>query len=329
MIQIASENLLIIADDGSTVSFDEDNWRAGLRAAFHRQGIHEDWMAEHLVLCLEEKIRLVNAENGQPPRQDELVKLLMNMLTASGYGEVGREFLKCQEKDLPLPAGDFISWSVEQAAEYLQRNLPLAAGEGEKLAEACLQGLERCGLPGCSGAFLQEMAVLLLHSTKLPEMKKTAEKPEPEREEQLHWQTEYIAPDFWREHFQNRSDFSEMLSRNILRAMPLSDIFPVVRLEMNLDKLASYRGGWQSELSLLPSLPEVLLTAGLMLAEMKKEVGKKWPLYGNPGRHLILTGFQKFPGTDDSFPERVRETVQQVLEAGNFPEAEGLQISYR
>ncbi len=323
MIQIAADNLLVVLDNGQEASFDSDAWRMELREAFHRCAIHEDWMAEHIILSLEEKIRLVRCEEGRSIHEDELRQVLLTMLSVSGYGEVGRALLLARQQEIPLPNGDCRRWSPGEAAAFLNRNLPIGQTESRRLAEGALACLAQWGLPGCSDGFLQELAVLLLHASPSPAAGRTAPPASPS------WQTEYISPDFWREHFRMTPGLGERLARGVLRPLPLSDIFPVVRLELNLQKLGEEAGGWQVELALLPELREALAASMAMLAEMRSVVCGKWPLHSPPSRHLLVVGVKQLPTGQRRLRKRLMEAIEQALAAEISRKGDELQLSYR
>jgi len=326
MIKIYSANLLIKDSDGSNQSFDLDNLREKLTQAFRCNGIADKWLPEHFALMLEEKIRASNAA-GDELCADELQILLSNVLVATGYGEVAVAFGQLTDSGQSLVPGEMQPWEHDKLSEMLARTLPLAKNQLQDLSRESLAALHKLGFVSASETFMRELAVHILHFRSLPADISKNYSP------RHHQKTEFIAADAWEQLASKAGQL--LLKRNIIRLLPLSDIFPTARLEIRLQALVPLSADWQPEECLLPQLPGICQEILLLLNRMRQYIRQTWPRIENPGAHVILPAYQEFfrkqlPGWKKRRQTTLRQKMTALLEANLLKQQDfELLISFR
>ncbi len=324
MIQFGSANLLVEGAGGQAQEYDLEALQERLRSAFQLHGIHEDWLAENLVLSMEEKIRGSNS-SGRRLQEEELEQMLLNVLLATGYAEVANEYLRLSQRELLVRPEGMRSWSLADLQAMLGASLPIAGAQVSSLAQECLKALQKLGFDQVSDTFVRELAVHLLHFRAQGAMR-TAERPAERK-------TQFIGAEAWQRLAGPRA--SELIERRILQPMPLSDIFPTARLQFCLRELARWQGGWSAELNLLPALPELALEILTLLDDMRGYIRENWPRISEPGTHLILPGFREFfrkelPGLKRKQREAFEAQVKLELQRLTREKAEyELMLSFR
>ncbi|NMA43077.1 MAG: hypothetical protein GX946_06825 [Oligosphaeraceae bacterium] len=324
MIQFGSANLLVETATGQTREYDLDALQERLDAAFQQHGIHEGWLAENLVLSLEEKIRSSNSI-GKRLQESELEQMLLNVLLATGYAEIANEYLRLSQQDFILQPQGMRSWSPAELQVALSAGLPISGSQAETLAQECLKALQKLGFDQVSDAFVRELAVHLLHfrvqAEQQPEEKPAARK------------TQFIGTTDWLRLAGSKA--SELIKLKILQPMPLSDIFPTARLQFRLRELAQWQGDWSAELNLLPALPEIAFEILTLLDDMRGYIRENWPRISEPATHLILPGFRQFfmkeiPGLKRKQREELQEQVRlEVQRLTREKAAYELMLSFR
>ncbi|NLZ63427.1 MAG: hypothetical protein GX902_06415 [Lentisphaerae bacterium] len=310
MIKIYSTNLLVQDRDGSMRSFDLDELREKLAQAFRSNGISDQWLPEHFALMLEEKIRSGNAA-GESLDSDALQTLLANVLVATGYGEVAVAFGQLTDSEQSLVPGEMQPWEHAKLTAMLARTLPLAENQLQDLSRESLTALKKLGFVCASEAFMRELAVHILHFRRSPGNAPAGKKPRRPAG------TEFISADAWTHLASETSQL--LIKRNVLRLLPLSDIFPTARLEMHLQALRPVSQDWQPEECLLPQLPEICREILLLLQRMREHIRQTWPRIENPGAHVIFPAYRDFfqqqlPGWTKRRQTTLRQKVTLLLE---------------
>jgi hypothetical protein len=324
MIQFGAASLFVIDASGNEQSYDLDALQDRLSVAFQQQGIQESWLAENLVLTLEEKIRSSN-ENGVRLSEQELEQILVNVLVATGYREVATEYLRINLREVMLLPEGMRGWDVESLRRMLASSLPLSYGQLEDLSRDSLRALQRLGFGEVSETFMRELAIHVLHyrktSEELKQLRPAARK------------TQFITADAWLDVASEKA--RELIEQQILLPLPLSDIFPAARVEFNLQAFACWKGEWSPELALLPALPELSLEVVALLGRMRKYIIQNWPRISNPSAHLILPDFQQYflreiPNLKKKQRLALRDMVKEELEKQVLPRTDyELLLSFR
>lgn len=309
MIQLNSASLWIIGPDGDRLSYDFEPLRRTLQEAFQQAGIHEEWLAEHLILTLEERVRAGNAADTALSEAD-IEGMLLNVLRATGYGEVAGCFLRrnhpgAVEAEL---SGALCVWNADNLLDLLRKGLPLSEEQLSRLAADCLQALRKLEFTAVSEAFVRELAVHLWHYRRdMPEVGIAVAgipaEPPPAGIPAAVWM-ELAGP-----------ESRALIERGLLRPLPSSDIFPAARVEIRLAALGGGRGTgglpWRVE------LPEYSRAAVQLLEAMRGQISRCWPRITAPSAHLIFPGFHAFFAELLKGQRRPRrqEIIGQVQEA--------------
>lgn len=283
MIQFGTANLFVVDASGIEQSYDLDALRERLMAAFQKHGIHENWLAENLVLTIEEKIRSSN-ESGTRLTDEALEQVLMNVLIATGYQEVATEYLRLNQREVIFLPEGMRSWDVEAVRRMLNSSLPLSYSQLEEVSNDSLKALQRLGFAEVSETFMRELAIHVLHYRKTSET--------PEQSPPAARKTRFITADAWLDVANEKA--LELIERRILSPLPLSDIFPTARVEFSLQAVAKWKGEWSPELALLPALTEISLEIVALLRQMREYIMHNWPRISAPQAHLIMPEFQHY-----------------------------------
>lgn len=279
--------------------------RAALLEAFRSSGIHEEWLAEHLILTLEERVRSCNAADTAISETD-IEGMLLNVLRATGYGEVAGRFQRQTHPDEVELSGALCAWTEANLVPLLRRGLPLAETQLTQLAGDCLQALQKLEFTAVSEAFVRELAVHLLHYRR----------EEPSGPAMLPINTPAGIPaTVWVD--LAGPDSRELIAGGILRPLPSSDIFPVARVEIRLAALCNQPDFCATELFWQERLPVISRESVKLLEAMRGQISRCWPRITAPSVHLIFPGFQAFFTTALKGMRRARrqDIIQQVQAA--------------
>ncbi|MFA6815408.1 MAG: hypothetical protein WCS73_03850 [Lentisphaeria bacterium] len=340
MIQWSSENLLIEDASGAYVSYDVERLRKELEKSFAAQGITESWMVEHLVLTMEEMIRSSN-EKGEHLLEEDVPKILGNILLAAGYGEVASEYLRLYEEFEFFKPGELQKWTANEMREYLCHSFPLTDSQLMHLSEECVATIQTLGFSSVSATFLRELAVHLLHYQRFSENKESKFKSKTEgftascsmpRKPYIR-QMEFITTDSWIGLV--NAPGRALIEKKIICPLPLSDLFPKARLEFQVYRCEEILGGWNAELILLSRLPKIFQDTKDVLDCMRDHISRTWPKIDDPSGHIIFPAFEKFFSTEhlggnkkrcQKFREEVETLVEKYLLKNT---GYSLQVSYR
>ncbi|HPY91364.1 MAG TPA: hypothetical protein PLT23_11595 [Lentisphaeria bacterium] len=305
MILLASGNLLVASPGGPLHSLDLERLTADLREAFQAQGLASDWIADHLVLTLEEKLR--TRGHGEPVSEAVMHESLAAMLSAVGYGEVAAEYGRRHQVD-PLAGRrrELHDWSAAGIRALLDRTLPLTPGQSLRLTEQCVAVLRQLGFQEVSDTFVCELAVHLLHRgdggfsdpfTGAPQRQDAAAPmpgttPAQNAAEQS--QTPLFLPTKIKAD-QVDSFTRTLLETNVLRILPVSRLFPRLGVSVSLVALGeTLTGGWQSPLTIMTALGRVAPSILALLAQMRQEYAAVLAGFLEAPCHLVFPGFAMY-----------------------------------
>ncbi len=327
MILLASSNFLVTGPGGQAQSLDFERLAADLRAAFRAHGTGSDWIAEHIVLTLEEKLR--SRGDGQPVTEAGAHQLLTAMLAAIGYGEVAAEYGRRHQVD-PLSGHrrELHVWTADGMRELLDRTLPLTTGQSERLARRCAAVLRQLGFQEVTDTFVCELAVHLLHrgeetapaasgrpffsSPLLPgEAEPLAVRPESvgaddppgsagasaspgSQAEPSPPPPALLLPEVvWLDRVDDLT--RSLLATRVLRPLPVSRLFPRLGLAVSLPALGeTLTGGWPSPLTILTALGRISPPALTLLALMRQEYAAALTAFQDAPCRLVLPEFTSY-----------------------------------
>ena len=300
MILLASGNMLVAGPGGQPHSMDFERLAADLREAFRAQGLASDWIADHLVLTLEEKLR--TRGHGEPVSEAVTHELLTAMLSAVGYGEVAAEYGRRHQVD-PLAGRrrELHGWSAAGVRALLDRTLPLTSGQSQRLTEQCAAALRQLGFQEVSDTFICELAVHLLHRgdgggftepfAGIPQLQAAAV-PSPGGDGRS--QAPLPLPAMLKS--DQMDSFSRtLLETNVLRILPVSRLFPRLGLAVSLAALGeTLTGGWPSPLTIMTALGRVAPSIRALLGQMRQEYAASLAAFLEAPCHLVFPGFASY-----------------------------------
>ncbi|HOG50852.1 MAG TPA: hypothetical protein PKY10_09695 [Lentisphaeria bacterium] len=298
MILLASGNLLVAGPGGPLHSLDFERLTADLREVLRAQGLASDWIADHLVLTLEEKLRA--RSDGEPVSEAMMHESLAAMLSAVGYSEVAAEYgRRHQVNPLAGRRRELHDWSAAGVRALLDRSLPLTPGQSLRLTEQCVAVLRQLGFQEVSDTFICELAVHLLHrgdgggfSEPLTGAPQRQNAPAPEVAGQS--QAPLFLPSLIKAD-QVDSFTRTLLETNVLRILPVSRLFPRLGVSVSLVALGeTLTGGWQSPLTIMTALGRVAPSILALLAQMRQEYAAVLAGFLEAPCHLVFPGFASY-----------------------------------
>jgi len=285
MIQLASTNLLVTDGQGRKQSFDTELLRRDLRQAFRTVGVTENWLAEHIALTVEERIRSTHDDQHCPLACSEVDKLVSTVLGAAGYNDVAHEFNRIRDIDPLSHYREMMQpCSLERISALLRRSFPLADAQLEAISSQCADILQQHAFTLVSDRFICEMAIHVIH--RGPTQPTIAAAAQP----QSAVLTDSTA---WRERVSTAT--GAFMDNAALRPLPLSTIFPRVRVAVDIaSACAAQDGSWVSELALLSTVRPLCRAALELLTIMRDELQAQRPNCANAPSHAIFPGCKSF-----------------------------------
>ena len=254
MICLATEPLLVRDHNGRLVDFEASELETTLAELFRELAVSGVWMAEDITATIEDKIRSCTAT---PPARTDMERLVVTLLQTLGFPDVAQLYEQ-RLPPAPLPEEDMRPWDRPTLTRILEEHLPLVPTQCCRLAERCEAALLRMDLQEVSERFVISLAIHLL------------------RNGASHADTSTAAPSFWRARLS--SEARTALSSGVLRLLPLNNIFPVARLNVNLPRLVELHcGGWLSLLSLPTAVQTAVPLAVEILTKIREDLAKSNP----------------------------------------------------
>ena len=304
MIRLSCDNLLVVNASGEEETLDSDAVLLRLERAFAAHGIRERWMAEHLVLLLEDAVRERHA-CGRQVSEDDITGMLRSMLTVSGYEDVAVSYLRLlnapdeaggddgaavseahvEAKDESW-LGNLREWDVLSVEELLEKTLPASSEQRAGLAKDCLDALARLGFSNATEVFVCELAFHLLHSPKTAAAPCLAEQPDG--------RCRFIPADAWLDVVESEK-VRLLMKCGILTPLPVSDIFPAARARLCMTEslVDDLDEGIGKMLFAENSLCMTCECAVQLLNEMRKRIADIWPRFESPAMQLTVALAQK------------------------------------
>ncbi len=310
MIQLASTNLLVMDAQGRKRSFDADQLRRDLRQAFRTVGVTEDWLAEHIALTVEERIRSANDEQHCPMASTAVDKLVCTVLGAAGYNDVASEFSRIRDID-PLShyRENMQPCSPERISALLRRSFPLADAQLQAISSQCADILRQHAFSLVSDRFICELAIHVIHRGPTQAADAASQGPAAVLADNAAWRAR-VSP-----------ATGAFMDSAALRPLPLSTIFPRVRVAVDIaSACAAQDGAWLSELSLLSTARPLCSAALELLAIMRGELQAQLPNCADAPSHAIFTGCKSFLESAFSTSKRrdrlvLAQDLQELLQA--------------
>jgi transcriptional regulator NrdR family protein len=316
MIRLTTSNLLVTDDQGRKQSFDTDLLRRDLRQAFRAVGVTEDWLAEHIALTVEERIRSANDEQHCPMAAPEVDKLVCTVLGAAGYNDVASEFSRIRDID-PLShyRETMQPCSPERISALLRRSFPLAEAQLQSISNQCADILRQHAFSLVSDRFICELAIHVIHRGPTqtgggaPGVPPAAATPATVLSDTSAWRTR-VCP-----------TTGAYLDSAALRALPLSTICPRARVAVDIaSAFAAQDGGWLSELSLFSTVRPLCSAALELLMIMRDELQAQLPNCADAPSHVIFPGCKSFLESAFSTSKRrerliIAQDLHELLQA--------------
>ena len=162
MIQLHSQHSLVIGRDGRRRSFHHEAVRAELVYSLRACGVRDVWVADHVLLVLEEQL-LNRHAGGEGICEEDVDRLVTGILSAAGYGDVARAYEKRRGID---PLADWRagleSYDRERLVAVLEELPQLPERLGADLPERVSTALAALGIEQASDTLIREIGLHFL-----------------------------------------------------------------------------------------------------------------------------------------------------------------------
>ncbi len=301
MIKSTEQNIRLADQaDGATQHLDVEELRERLAEAFQTCGIRESWVPDDLLDVLERRLR----ENGGAAASlldcNEIYRMLVESLNATGFADVANAFLKQEESPADDESAARRPWSQEDLRGLLAETpwAPMEDTARAQLAHAAAEALARLAIPGGTTAQLAlevarnlmaaEEAGGAMHGDSAAAVgMEAAGAPRP-----LGCRPRYIAADQWA--LTASAQLQELMRLRILRPCPASDILPVAVVECNLVRIFDLAQPPRQEDELVALLASLCNEVKSLLAQMHARMAQCWPAQQTAGSRLLFNRYGAF-----------------------------------
>ena len=285
MILVSSNALLVLdPSSGSLVSLDWEGLRREVTAAFQRCAMQEDWVGDSLLQVLQERLQLGRSEGMEFTEQD-VRRMLVGVLDASGFTDVAREFIvhapKAQVVEQVEFPGQLRSWNQESLEDFLKHQPEIPESAVPAILEALPQMLSGAGYPLVSEALVREFSRHLVHLQNLPPDGGALS---------VQSRVQYISSREWQLPLSEESQ--RLLDRRVLLLQPVSDILPVSIVQCRLARLFDFDDAPSGEAGLLSRLPSVASAVQECLVLMRGKMTQRWPELGDMSAVVRFVEFE-------------------------------------
>ncbi|MCF7848100.1 MAG: hypothetical protein K9M45_04555 [Kiritimatiellales bacterium] len=245
MIKLFSKRILVDTANGEHAAFDMEELGKDLAASFVRAGVHETGLAEHFLGTIEDQIQEIHALSNSPVEAQDIEMLLSRLLADAGFPDVAAMF--CQRRNIhPQGAAPCKTkeWTHERVAAVLGRTLVISPTACEQLTAEVVNRLRALDF--------QKVADELITSIGQHILTTSARDHRQPPEDTEGW---LMPPGYWTGLFS--AEIAALIQSEVLTFHPVSQLFPVVRATLNLDKLADSCGQTPlTELAFFPRLKQ-------------------------------------------------------------------------
>lgn len=321
-MNFASFGMIQVLDpsSGALVGMDLDDLLEELRSAFRGCAIHEEWMAENLLGVLRERLRQ-DGEEGVCVTSQDVRRMLIGVLRASGFSDVAEEFVSLAPKASSSPESEEFSnelraWTAESLEAFLRSQPEIPSEQIPELLRRLPSMLSGAGFSEASESLVLEISRHLVHFQSGDGLSASSvEMNSPVR---------YITQDSWNLPVDGAG--RELLDRHIVVLQPVSDILPVAVVQCHLLRLFdAVEESPMDEGGFLGRMVGVSAFLQQCLVLMRGQMAKQWPDVQFSGAVVRMMGFSgvlKILSSAHRRKER-RELSLRLEEAirGNFASA--------
>lgn len=162
MIQLHSQHSMVVGRDGQRRSFSFEDVRADVIQALRTCGSEEIWIAEHVLLVVEEHL-VRRRGRGKSIHETDVDRLVSDVLVASGYKDVARAYEERRGLD-PVEelTATLAVWDRDRVRRTLLEALPLSEAEAESVTEGVVAALTVMGFGRVSDSLIRELGIHVL-----------------------------------------------------------------------------------------------------------------------------------------------------------------------
>jgi hypothetical protein len=273
MIKLYSKRLLISRLEGGKQPFDAERLQHDLQLSFAAVGVQENWLAEHLIIAVEDQLAEQSALLGTEQSEEDIERLLIKILKDTGYPDVAADFAKRRGKSGSEAVNlKRLPWTQQRIRQLLQHELDMSPNGTALLAEAVLGKLAALQMPLVSDKLILQIAEHILAELASEQRQNTDE------QQTGGW---LMPAGYWSAFF--AGDTASLLAAGVLQVHPVSSLFPVVRVSVDSKQLADSLGGTTlTELEFVPAFRNCVRHALRALTALQEHALTVCEVQGRP-----------------------------------------------
>ncbi len=283
MIQLHPQRMLLKTPGGERESIDLSELESALDRALNICGIQASWLADHILVALQDYAAVMAAADGEGLNKESLHHTLARMLLDAGYADVAASFAEQSRlQDAVAETEHRAAWDRPRVDTLLRQHLKTVQHLNPELGDKVVQRLQTLGFGRVGDTLIIEVARHIL--AEWGDVERTQETLEAApRDDWL------LAPGFWQTFLPPQ--VAALVEDEVIEIRQLSDLLPVVRLRFFIPKLVSrIEERPLTDLHLLPALVRAGREIGQAIECLVRQVnrsGKKE--YRHPA-HLTVIG---------------------------------------
>ena len=263
MISVSSGHLLI-RDGEIRRTFNPEDLRAALLEACRDTGFEEEWLADHLVLAVEEHLAHCRHQGAPLPTRADIDTLVVKILVDAGYADVGARYSQNRTALPQLQDETRDTWTPVRVQTVLQETLPLTPEQLAVAADHTVQALRSLGFGAVGDELIRQLAVHGLMQNARPD------ETEPGDADTMWLLT---ADDLAR---RTDPETAAFLQSRAVTVFPVSHVLPAARIRLHLDRLGNECGAPPlTELLFIPAYRHACRRCGDLLRQIFEFIGNE------------------------------------------------------
>ena len=303
MIRVFSGNLLIREADECR-ALDVDGLRQELQGCCRAAGVRDAWLSEHIALAAEEHLAQRQGSGSDIPSRQDVDRLVVRLLTDTGYVDVAAEFCRCREIPPGSMAVGMSAWDGPRIRRVLAASLPFGPQQLDAVSDAVVRRLQALGFVEVTDRLITELAAHVT-KTKRPGVGEDRHAPDSP------W---LFPPQHPTALLDSRG--KELVRAGVIEIRPVSRLLPVARARFDVAALGRHLGTAPLlELVFLPSLRQACGNVLRVLDVVGDEVAaRRGQGRGHPAR-LFISGIARVVAEQFGLPSpgRRRALAGEIL----------------
>lgn len=303
MIRVFSGNLLIREADECHM-LDVDRLRQELQRSCRAVGVPDSWLSEHIALAAEEHLAQRQGSGSDMPSREDVDRLVVRLLTDTGYVDVAAEF--CRRREIPPEsmAAGMSTWDLPRIRRVLAAALPFGREQLDTVGDSVAGRLQTLAFVEVTDRLITELAAHIARETR-PGLESDAGDDD----------SPWLFPPRQSAALLSSPE-KELVQAGVIEIRPVSRLLPVARVRFDVAALGRHVGTEPLlELVFLPSLRQACMGVLRALDIIGDEVASRRSGSSERPARLFITGIERVVAEQFalSSPSRRRALAGELL----------------